>query len=211
MPGPFAPRGGWVSRRWRSIRMPMRARRSCNSPMRRCISGRRPLPRAIWSRTRSSPRASRRGPTRCILGYGFLSERTSFAEALAAEGIAFIGPPVGAIAAMGDKIESKKLAAEAGVNTVPGSEGEVETTAEALKWAKKIGYPVMMKASCRRWRQGHAAGAKRQGRRGRLRGDPARGAKLVRRQARVPREVHPQTRATSRSRSSAISTAPSSI
>ena len=80
-------------------------------------------------------------------GYGFLSERASFAEALAAEGIAFIGPPVGAITAMGDKIESKKLAREAGVNTVPGSEGEVETTADALKWANKIGYPVMMKAS----------------------------------------------------------------
>ena len=80
-------------------------------------------------------------------GYGFLSERTSFAEALAAEGIAFIGPPVNAIAAMGDKIESKKLAKEAGVNTVPGSDGEVETTADALMWANKIGYPVMMKAS----------------------------------------------------------------
>src|SRR3546814_1688677 len=53
-------------------------------------------------------------------GYGFLSERTSFAEALAKEGIAFIGPPVNAIAAMGDKIESKKLAMEAGVNYETG-------------------------------------------------------------------------------------------
>ncbi len=80
-------------------------------------------------------------------GYGFLSERTSFAEALAKEGIAFIGPPVNAIAAMGDKIESKKLAQAAGVNVVPGSDGEVESTADALMWAGKIGYPVMMKAS----------------------------------------------------------------
>ncbi|MFN4114649.1 MAG: biotin carboxylase N-terminal domain-containing protein [Sphingomonadaceae bacterium] len=80
-------------------------------------------------------------------GYGFLSERASFVEALEAEGIAFVGPPVNAIAAMGDKIESKKLAKEAGVNTVPGSDGEVETTADALMWANKIGYPVMMKAS----------------------------------------------------------------
>lgn len=80
-------------------------------------------------------------------GYGFLSERTSFAEALAAEGIEFIGPPVNAIAAMGDKIESKKLAAQAGVNIVPGSDGEVETTTDALRWAEQIGYPVMMKAS----------------------------------------------------------------
>ncbi|QQN73822.1 acetyl/propionyl/methylcrotonyl-CoA carboxylase subunit alpha [Croceicoccus sp. YJ47] len=80
-------------------------------------------------------------------GYGFLSERTSFAEALAEAGIEFIGPPVNAIAAMGDKIESKKLAEKAGVNTVPGSGGAIDTTAEALEWANKIGYPVMMKAS----------------------------------------------------------------
>ena len=80
-------------------------------------------------------------------GYGFLSERASFAEALAAENIAFIGPPVGAITAMGDKIESKKLAKEAGVNTVPGSEGEITSTEQALQVSREIGYPVMMKAS----------------------------------------------------------------
>ncbi len=80
-------------------------------------------------------------------GYGFLSERTSFAEALAAEGIAFIGPPVNAIAAMGDKIESKKLALKAGVNVVPGFVGEIDDTDHAVKIAGEIGYPVMMKAS----------------------------------------------------------------
>ncbi|HMO69139.1 MAG TPA: acetyl/propionyl/methylcrotonyl-CoA carboxylase subunit alpha [Novosphingobium sp.] len=80
-------------------------------------------------------------------GYGFLSERTSFAEALAAEGIEFIGPPVGAIAAMGDKIESKKLAKEAGVNVVPGFVGEIEDTEHAVRISAEIGYPVMMKAS----------------------------------------------------------------
>ena len=80
-------------------------------------------------------------------GYGFLSERASFVEALEAEGIAFIGPPANAIAAMGDKIESKKLAKQAGVNTVPGSPDAIDTTADALKWANQIGYPVMMKAS----------------------------------------------------------------
>ncbi|MBK9431772.1 MAG: acetyl/propionyl/methylcrotonyl-CoA carboxylase subunit alpha [Sphingomonadales bacterium] len=80
-------------------------------------------------------------------GYGFLSERTSFAEALAAEGIAFIGPPVNAIAAMGDKIESKKLAKEAGVNVVPGFVGEIEDTEHAVRISDEIGYPVMMKAS----------------------------------------------------------------
>ncbi|WP_068076796.1 acetyl-CoA carboxylase biotin carboxylase subunit [Novosphingobium lentum] len=80
-------------------------------------------------------------------GYGFLSERTSFAEALAAEGIEFIGPPVNAIAAMGDKIESKKLALKAGVNVVPGFVGEIDDTEHAVRIADEIGYPVMMKAS----------------------------------------------------------------
>lgn len=80
-------------------------------------------------------------------GYGFLSERTSFAEALKAEGIAFIGPPVNAIAAMGDKIESKKLAMEAGVNVVPGFVGEIDDTEHAVRISDEIGYPVMMKAS----------------------------------------------------------------
>jgi len=80
-------------------------------------------------------------------GYGFLSERTSFAQALEDAGIAFIGPPVGAIAAMGDKIESKKLAKEAGVNVVPGYVGEIDDTDHAVRIANDIGYPVMMKAS----------------------------------------------------------------
>jgi propionyl-CoA carboxylase alpha chain len=80
-------------------------------------------------------------------GYGFLSERTSFAEALEQAGIAFIGPPPGAIAAMGDKIESKKLARQAGVNVVPGYVGEIEDTEHAVRIANEITYPVMMKAS----------------------------------------------------------------
>ncbi len=80
-------------------------------------------------------------------GYGFLSERASFVEALEKEGIAFVGPPVNAIAAMGDKIESKKLAKEAGVNVVPGYVGEIDDTEHAVKIANDIGYPVMMKAS----------------------------------------------------------------
>src|SRR6187397_1184509 len=80
-------------------------------------------------------------------GYGFLSERASFVEALEAEGIAFIGPPASAIAAMGDKIESKKLALAAGVNVVPGFVGEIADTEHAVKIAGEIGYPVMMKAS----------------------------------------------------------------
>jgi propionyl-CoA carboxylase alpha chain len=80
-------------------------------------------------------------------GYGFLSERTSFAQQLADNDIAFIGPPINAIAAMGDKIESKKLAEKAGVSVVPGHIGEIDDTEHAVKIAGEIGYPVMMKAS----------------------------------------------------------------
>src|SRR3546814_9095870 len=72
-------------------------------------------------------------------GYGFLSERESFALACAEAGIAFIGPPPKAIAAMGDKIESKKLAKAAGVNVVPGYLGEIADTDEAVKIAGEIG------------------------------------------------------------------------
>ncbi len=80
-------------------------------------------------------------------GYGFLSENTGFAEALAEAGITFIGPPPGAIAAMGDKIESKRIAKEAGVNTIPGHLGVIRDQAEALEIAEDIGFPVMIKAS----------------------------------------------------------------
>ena len=80
-------------------------------------------------------------------GYGFLSEREAFAKALTAAGIAFIGPNIRAIAAMGDKIESKKLAKAAGVSTVPGFMGEIRDEAHAREIAREIGYPVMVKAS----------------------------------------------------------------
>jgi len=80
-------------------------------------------------------------------GYGFLSENPKFAQALEAEGVAFIGPPVGAIEAMGDKITSKKIAQEAGVSTVPGHMGLIEDADEAIRISGEIGYPVMLKAS----------------------------------------------------------------
>ncbi len=80
-------------------------------------------------------------------GFGFLSERADFAQRLQDEGIAFIGPNVGAIEAMGDKIQSKLFAAKAGVSTVPGHVGEIADTAHAVKIAEEIGYPVMIKAS----------------------------------------------------------------
>ncbi|EEX15337.1 methylcrotonoyl-CoA carboxylase subunit alpha [Citreicella sp. SE45] len=80
-------------------------------------------------------------------GYGFLSENPRFADALEAAGVAFVGPPKGAIEAMGDKITSKKIAQEAGVNTVPGYMGLIEDADEAVKISGEIGYPVMIKAS----------------------------------------------------------------
>jgi propionyl-CoA carboxylase alpha chain len=80
-------------------------------------------------------------------GYGFLSEREAFPRALEKAGIVFIGPNAGAIAAMGDKIESKKAAAKADVSTVPGHLGVIEDAKHAVKIADAIGYPVMIKAS----------------------------------------------------------------
>ncbi|PVM88141.1 acetyl/propionyl-CoA carboxylase subunit alpha [Caulobacter radicis] len=80
-------------------------------------------------------------------GFGFLSEKAEFAQRCADEGIVFIGPNPGAISAMGDKIESKKFAAAAGVSCVPGHIGEIADVAEALKVSETIGYPVMIKAS----------------------------------------------------------------
>ena len=80
-------------------------------------------------------------------GYGFLSENASFARALARVGVAFIGPKPRAITAMGDKIESKKLADKAQVSTIPGYPDAVKNAREAVKIAGKIGYPVMLKAS----------------------------------------------------------------
>src|SRR6201991_438691 len=80
-------------------------------------------------------------------GYGFLSEKQDFQKALAAAGIVFIGPDAHAIHAMGDKIESKKLAQKAGVSTVPGHLAAIPNADEAVKIAKQVGYPVMIKAS----------------------------------------------------------------
>ncbi len=80
-------------------------------------------------------------------GYGFLSENSKFAQALADAGVAFVGPPVGAIEKMGDKITSKKIAQEAGVSTVPGYMGVIADADEAVKISNEVGYPVMLKAS----------------------------------------------------------------
>ena len=80
-------------------------------------------------------------------GYGFLSENPEFQKMLQAANVEFIGPGTEAIVAMGDKIESKKLAKGAGVSTVPGFLGEVDEMSEVLRISNEIGYPVMIKAS----------------------------------------------------------------
>ena len=80
-------------------------------------------------------------------GYGFLSENAGFAKRVEEEGIIFIGPKHYSIAAMGDKIESKKLAGAAGVNCIPGVNDAIETADRAVEIAQSIGYPVMIKAS----------------------------------------------------------------
>ena len=80
-------------------------------------------------------------------GYGFLSENRMFREALEAAGIAFIGPPAGAIESMGDKITSKRIAQAAGVSTIPGHDGVVRDADDAVRIAREVGYPVMLKAS----------------------------------------------------------------
>jgi propionyl-CoA carboxylase alpha chain len=100
-------------------------------------------------------------------GYGFLSERPAFPEALEAAGIVFIGPNVAAMSAMGDKIESKKAAAKASVSTVPGHLGVIADDAQAAKLAAEIGYPVMIKASAggggKGMRIAHSEGELREG------------------------------------------------
>ncbi len=80
-------------------------------------------------------------------GYGFLSENAKFADILDAHGITFIGPTADHIRIMGDKITAKKTAAELGIPVVPGSDGEVQDGADALRIAKEIGYPVLIKAT----------------------------------------------------------------
>jgi propionyl-CoA carboxylase alpha chain len=80
-------------------------------------------------------------------GYGFLSENPAFVRRLEREGIAFVGPPADAIAKMGDKIMSKKIAASCGVHIIPGFVGEITSEEQAVVEARNVGYPVMVKAS----------------------------------------------------------------
>ena len=80
-------------------------------------------------------------------GYGFLSENAAFCQSIESEGVAWLGPSVSAIQDMGDKIRSKEIAEEAGVNTIPGFEGSIESVDRAVEVSNHIGYPVLVKAA----------------------------------------------------------------
>ena len=145
-------------------------------------------------------------------GYGFLSEREAFPIALEKAGIVFIGPNPKAIAAMGDKIESKKAAAKAKVSTVPGYVGEIADAAHAIKIADEIGYPVMIKASAGGGGKGmRIAWSKTRGRRRASRSSRTEAKATLRRRPHVHREVHRQPAPHRDPGASATSTATSSI
>jgi propionyl-CoA carboxylase alpha chain len=127
--------------------MPIVMRSMSRWPTRPCISARRRRPNPICVIDKIIAACKATGAQAVHPGYGFLSEREAFAQALKDNGIVFIGPNPGAIAAMGDKIESKKAAAAAKVSTVPGHLGIIETPDHAVTIADEIGYPVMIKAS----------------------------------------------------------------
>ena len=153
-------------------------------------SGRRRPPRAISSSTRSSRRAARAAPRRCIPDTASCPSARRFPVALAKAGIVFIGPNPKAIAAMGDKIESKKAAAAAKVSTVPGHLGVIEDDAAGGQDRRRDRLSRDDQGLGRRRRQGHADRPFERRGRGRLRAGALGGEVLVRRRPRLHREVH---------------------
>ena len=108
---------------------------------------RRRRPRATWSIDNILDACQKTGAEAVHPGYGFLSENAAFAQRLQEAGIVFIGPGVHAITSMGDKITSKRLARDAGVNTIPGYAEVIPNAQMAVSVARDVGYPVMLKAS----------------------------------------------------------------
>ena len=174
----------------------------------RSAAGRRKLPRRS---TGSSTPAAAPAPRRSIRATASCRSARRFRPRSQAAGIVFIGPNPKAIAAMGDKIESKRCAARAKVSTVPGHLGVIEDEAEAVRIARRDRLSGHDQGVGRRRRQGHAHRL-RQGRGGGgFCARALRGEVVVRRRPRVHREIHRRIRAMSRSRCSATSTATSSI
>ncbi len=137
----------WASRPWPSIPRPIATRCTCCWPTRAVCIGPPPSTESYLVIDKILQACQDTGAEAVHPGYGFLSENAAFAERLAEAGIAFIGPNVHAIKSMGDKITSKRLAQEAGVNTIPGHADIIQSADEAVAIARKIGYPVMLKAS----------------------------------------------------------------
>ena len=122
-------------------------------------------------------------------GYGFLAENADFARACVDNDLVFIGPAADCIERMGDKSMARETMKSCGVPTVPGSDGCIDTAAEAKAFADSVGYPVLIKATRGRRRQGHARGARPGRPRGPVPGCPHRGRRRVRQRRRVPGEA----------------------
>ncbi len=133
---------------------------------------------------------ARPAPRRCIRATASCRRTPDFAAALEAAGIVFIGPPPAAIAAMGDKIESKKLAQQAGVSTVPGHLDTVADAEDAVAVAREIGYPVMIKAAAGGGGKGMRIAAQRCRAARRLPRSPRARRDRLRRRPRLHREIH---------------------
>ena len=186
------PRGGWASRRSRSIPRPIATRCTSRWRTRRCRSARRRPRRAICVIDKivaACQRDRRRGGA--SRATASCPSAPAFAEALAEAGIVFIGPNPEAIAAMGDKIESKKLAAAAKVSTVPGHLGVIEDAKQAVEDRRRDRLSGDDQGLRRRRRQGHAHRARATPRsRKASRARTLRGQVALRRRPRLHREIH---------------------
>ena len=191
LPRSSRPRGGWGSRPSRSIPRPTATRCMSRWPTRRSRIGPPPAADSYLSIDKIVAACRQTGAEAVHPGYGFLSERAAFAEALEAAGIVFIGPNPSAIAAMGDKIESQEGGGRGqGLHRSRPSRRDRGRRRRRCKIADEIGYPVMIKASAGGGGKGMRIAHSRRRGGGRLRARALGGEVVVRRRPRVHREVH---------------------